>query len=130
MFILLAAAVAQPAEPERVSYYCRRSKSPVEFSLIYERQGSQLRNVQIADRDSPRLAPDRLTRWRAEPTHEGVNFKFNVVRNGLWTSGKMTLVRVETQPSHFRLTWSSSMGGKGSDLVFDSGEQTADCVVA
>jgi hypothetical protein len=128
MIILLAALMAKPAEREHIIYYCKSSGSPVEFSLVYDRRGTKISDVLIVVRDSPRLPPDNITKWRGKPNGQGVSFSFRHIENSFWTSGEMELTPNGERPGHSRLTWSSTMGGIGGHVPMGSPEQTADCV--
>jgi hypothetical protein len=128
MLLLLVALLAKPPEREPVIYYCKSSQSAIEFSLAYDQRGTKISDVLIVGREIPRLPPDNATRWRAKATGRSVSFRLRHIKNGISTSGEMELAPDPERPGHFRLTWSSMMGGVGGHLQLGTSEQSADCV--
>ena len=128
MLALLAMALAtQSPAWEHVIYYCKVTDPVSEFSLVYDRRGSAIRDVKIVDRGTPRLSPVSLTRWRGKVEGQGVKFDFHHTKNGFWTSGEMRLAPRE-EAGHFALTWSSTSGGVGGHVPIGSPEESADCI--
>ena len=130
MLILFSAVATGAIETDRFLYYCKSENSSVEFSLVYVQKGNRIDQVKIVDRSSPRLSPDHMTRWRGFTTQQGASFDLKWKRNGLWVSGEMMLIADDKSSDHYRLTWSSVVGGTGSDVVLGTPNESADCILA